>query len=151
VSAGGRRRRDHGTASAELAGLLLALREVADVDARVQRLVDRGARVPGFGSHEHKGSHVDPRVLIYQRVTETLRQRDPAAWYWEMGERLAEAMRTVQEKRGRPPLPLNPDYYMTLLHLCLDISPERMPMSFLAARLMGWCATFVESRTGQLA
>lgn len=142
-------RRDHGTASVELARLLLALREVADADAQVRRLIDQGERVPGFGSHEHKGGCVDPRVPVYRRVTGTLRQRNPVAWYWKKGEQLAEAVRTVQEERGRPPLPLNPDYYMTLLHLCLDIPPERMPMSFLAARSMGWCAAFVESRTGR--
>ena len=135
-------RADHGLASSHLANLLLKWHQNNEsIEEGLEKCFQRGEKIPGFGSHEHKGRMEDPRVLVYRdKICKNLRS---SKWFWKSAQELEKAF---YKKYTRALLPLNPDHYMTLLHFELDIPPIRIPVSFLVARIAGWCAAYIEMK-----
>lgn len=139
--------KDHGLASRDLAELLQnAAKSGGCIEDEVKARLDEGKKIPGFGSHEHKGGIKDPRIALYKNITyEKLWINSANEWYWKSGEELRKVVREVLPRAG---LSVNPDYYMTLLHFALGIPAERMPLSFLIGRTIGWCAASLEHVAG---
>jgi citrate synthase len=141
---------NHGLASANLALLLLELRRQppAAVERQVAAFLSAGRRIPGFGSHEHKGDSKDPRVPVYAELWRKVGGKGPAGGFDQAAQNLRSALEEHRKRQGKPSLPVNPDFYMALLHLACDVPPERIPLSFLLARMVGWSSAYVGSRMG---
>lgn len=138
-------RENHGLASEELAMLLLKWRDqpLSAVKEELEDFASEGRKVPGFGSHEHKGAK-DPRISVYIDLWKDLARSEEGSLLDRTANHLVVAFESVRQ--GKQSLPVNPDFYMALLHLACGIPPERIPLSFLLARMVGWAGSYIESQ-----
>lgn len=128
---------NHGLASKDLASLLLKWqKDEVIIEIEIDSLLKKRIKIPGFGSHAHKGA-VDPRMATYKKYTEIIKGQD---WLWQTAEKLKNFL------EARKSLKPNPDYYMALMHYEMGIKPDRIPLTFLVSRMVGWSATYLEQK-----
>ncbi len=126
---------NHGLASRDLANLLHTWQEDGEaIEYKMKISLEKGVKFPGFGSHAHRGA-IDPRMGAYKKYTEAIRSQNRL---WESAETLKSFMKSSKT------LDPNPDYYMALMHIESHIKPDRVPLTFLIARIVGWSAAYLE-------
>lgn len=123
----------HGGANQEVMKMLLEIEErrIAPADYVREKLAAH-EKVMGFGHRVYKT--MDPRAPILRRFSEALGERSGQPQWYEMSEKMLDAMK--QEKRLDP----NVDFFSASTYYALGVPVDLFTPIFAIARISGWCA-----------
>ncbi len=128
----------HGGAAGKVADMMSRFESVHDAESAVTRMLEQAEPVPGFGSRVYTDR--DPRVGILERELRNTLNANGVA------ERFAiyDAVRDVvwRERQERP----NIDYPAGMTCCLLDLPPNICTPLFVASRIVGWCAHYIEQQ-----
>jgi citrate synthase len=135
----------HGSAPARVLTMLKAAEAEGDATRYVQRVLDRGERLMGFGHRVYRAE--DPRARLLHRTARELDAR-----YVELAEELERA--ALSELAARKPdrvLATNVEYWAAVVLDRAGLPAELFTPLFACSRTAGWSAHILEQkRTGRL-
>lgn len=128
----------HGGANQEVMKMLLEIedRGIAPADYAREKLAAR-EKVMGFGHRVYKT--MDPRAPILRRFSESLGERSGQPQWYEMSQKLLDAMK---QEKGLDP---NVDFFSASTYYALGVPVDLYTPIFAIARISGWC-THVEAQ-----
>jgi citrate synthase len=129
----------HGGANEEVIQMLEEIGSVANVRAYVEEMLQRKAKIMGFGHRVYKVK--DPRATILQELAEKLFSKFGDDKYYEIAQ---EMERVVAEKLGHKGIYPNVDFYSGLVYRKMGIPTDLFTPIFAIARVAGWLAHWKE-------
>jgi citrate synthase len=129
----------HGGANEEVIQMLEEIGSVANVRPYVDDLLQRKAKIMGFGHRVYKVK--DPRATILQTLAEQLFSKFGDDKYYEIAQ---EMERVVAEKLGHKGIYPNVDFYSGLVYRKMGIPTDLFTPIFAIARVAGWLAHWKE-------
>ncbi|BAY11333.1 citrate synthase [Calothrix sp. NIES-2098] len=129
----------HGGANEEVIQMLEEIGSVANVRPYVEDLLQRKAKIMGFGHRVYKVK--DPRATILQELAEKLFSKYGDDKYYEIAQ---EMERVVAEKLGHKGIYPNVDFYSGLVYRKMGIPTDLFTPIFAIARVAGWLAHWKE-------
>ncbi|MEL7038693.1 MAG: citrate synthase [Cyanobacteria bacterium J06592_8] len=129
----------HGGANEEVLFMLEDIGSVENVRPYLNGLLERKAKIMGFGHRVYKVK--DPRATILQKLAEELFEEFGYDKYYEIALELEKA---VQEKLGHKGIYPNVDFYSGLVYSKLGIPTDLFTPIFAIARVAGWLAHWKE-------
>lgn len=129
----------HGGANEEVLSMLEDIGSVENVRPYLEGLLERKAKIMGFGHRVYKVK--DPRATILQNLAEKLFDKFGSDKYYEIALELEAA---VQEKLGHKGIYPNVDFYSGLVYRKLGIPSDLFTPIFAIARVAGWLAHWKE-------
>jgi citrate synthase len=138
----------HGGANAEVMKMLLEMEAAGlreeDVAAWVRGRLDRGEKIMGMGHAVYKT--FDPRSKILRQLTQRLAVEANQARRYRLLERIEEECHKEFERRGKPTIKSNVDFYTGLLYSIMGIPLDAMPAMFAISLVAGWCSHIIEEK-----
>ncbi|EAW38376.1 citrate synthase [Lyngbya sp. PCC 8106] len=129
----------HGGANEEVLFMLEDIGSVENVRPYLDGLLERKAKIMGFGHRVYKVK--DPRATILQKLAEELFEQFGHDKYYEIAVELEAA---VQDKLGHKGIYPNVDFYSGLVYRKLGIPTDLFTPIFAIARVAGWLAHWKE-------
>jgi citrate synthase len=129
----------HGGANEEVIQMLEEIGSVENVVPYVDSLLQRKAKIMGFGHRVYKVK--DPRATILQGLAEQLFEKFGYDEYYEIA---LEMERVVSEKLGGKGIYPNVDFYSGLVYRKMGIPTDLFTPVFAIARVAGWLAHWKE-------
>ncbi|MFO5528555.1 MAG: citrate synthase [Cuspidothrix sp.] len=129
----------HGGANEEVIQMLEQIGSVDNVRPYVDDLLQRKAKIMGFGHRVYKVK--DPRATILQNLVEQLFEKFGYDEYYEIAQ---EMERVVSEKLGSKGIYPNVDFYSGLVYRKMGIPTDLFTPVFAIARVAGWLAHWKE-------
>jgi citrate synthase len=129
----------HGGANEEVIEMLQSIGSVEKVRPYVEDLIQRKAKIMGFGHRVYKVK--DPRATILQKLAEQLFAKFGQDDYYAIALEL-EAV--VTEKLGHKGVYPNVDFYSGLVYRKMGIPTDLFTPIFAIARVAGWLAHWKE-------
>lgn len=129
----------HGGANEEVIQMLEQIGSVDNVRPYVEDLLQRKAKIMGFGHRVYKVK--DPRATILQNLVEQLFEKFGYDEYYEIAQ---EMERVVSEKLGNKGIYPNVDFYSGLVYRKMGIPTDLFTPVFAIARVAGWLAHWKE-------
>ena len=129
----------HGGANEEVIQMLEEIGSVENVVPYVDNLLQRKAKIMGFGHRVYKVK--DPRATILQGLAEQLFEKFGYDEYYEIA---VEMERVVSEKLGGKGIYPNVDFYSGLVYRKMGIPTDLFTPVFAIARVAGWLAHWKE-------
>jgi citrate synthase len=129
----------HGGANEEVIQMLEEIGSVENVVPYVDNLLQRKAKIMGFGHRVYKVK--DPRATILQGLAEQLFEKFGYDEYYEIA---LEMERVVSEKLGGKGIYPNVDFYSGLVYRKMGIPTDLFTPVFAIARVAGWLAHWKE-------
>ncbi|MDP5016705.1 citrate synthase [Anabaena sp. UHCC 0187] len=129
----------HGGANEEVIQMLEEIGSVENVRPYVDNLMQRKAKIMGFGHRVYKVK--DPRATILQGLAEQLFDKFGYDEYYEIAQ---EMERVVSEKLGSKGIYPNVDFYSGLVYRKMGIPTDLFTPVFAIARVAGWLAHWKE-------
>lgn len=129
----------HGGANEDVITMLEEIGTVENVKPYLQKLLDKKAKIMGFGHREYKVK--DPRATILQQLAEKLFEQFGRDTYYDIAVALEEA---VAEKLAHKGIYPNVDFYSGLVYRKLGIPSDLFTPIFAIARVAGWLAHWKE-------
>jgi citrate synthase len=129
----------HGGASEEVIEMLEQIGSVENVRPYLDTLLERKARIMGFGHRVYKVK--DPRATILQQLAEQLFEKFGHDKYYDIA---TELERAVEEKLGHKGIYPNVDFYSGLVYRKLGIPTDLFTPVFAISRAAGWLAHWRE-------
>jgi citrate synthase len=129
----------HGGANEEVIQMLEEIGSVENVVPYVDNLLQRKAKIMGFGHRVYKVK--DPRATILQGLAEQLFEKFGYDEYYEIA---VEMERVVSEKLGGKGIYPNVDFYSGLVYRKMGIPKDLFTPVFAIARVAGWLAHWKE-------
>jgi citrate synthase len=129
----------HGGANEEVIQMLENIGSVENVHPYVDDLLQRKAKIMGFGHRVYKVK--DPRATILQSLAEQLFEKFGYDEYYEIA---VEMERVVSEKLGDRGIHPNVDFYSGLVYRKMGIPTDLFTPVFAIARVAGWLAHWKE-------
>jgi citrate synthase len=129
----------HGGANEEVIQMLEEIGSVDNVRPYVEDLLERKAKIMGFGHRVYKVK--DPRATILQNLAEQLFEKFGYDEYYETAQ---EMERVVSEKLGSKGIYPNVDFYSGLVYRKMGIPTDLFTPVFAIARVAGWLAHWKE-------
>ncbi|MDY7023134.1 MAG: citrate synthase [Cyanobacteriota bacterium] len=129
----------HGGANEEVLFMLEDIGSVENVRPYLNGLLERKAKIMGFGHRVYKVK--DPRATILQKLAEELFEEFGYDKYYEIALELEKA---VHEKLGHKGIYPNVDFYSGLVYSKLGIPTDLFTPIFAIARVAGWLAHWKE-------
>lgn len=129
----------HGGANEEVIQMLEEIGSVENVVPYVDNLLQRKAKIMGFGHRVYKVK--DPRATILQNLAEQLFEKFGYDEYYEIA---VEMERVVSEKLGGKGIYPNVDFYSGLVYRKMGIPTDLFTPVFAIARVAGWLAHWKE-------
>jgi len=129
----------HGGANEEVIQMLEEIGSVENVVPYVDNLLQRKAKIMGFGHRVYKVK--DPRATILQGLAEKLFEKFGYDEYYEIA---VEMERVVSEKLGGKGIYPNVDFYSGLVYRKMGIPTDLFTPVFAIARVAGWLAHWKE-------
>ena len=126
----------HGAANTKAMETLMEIGSPEQVEPFVQKTLADHKRFMGFGHRIYKGE--DPRAKHLKRYAEELAEQGRDLKYFEIAERLKEAVWRVKQ------LNINVDFYSAPLLHSLGIPADLFTPMFACARIAGWAAHVME-------
>jgi len=126
----------HGGANEQVMRMLLAIGDVANVDAWLQAALARKERIMGFGHRVYRTG--DPRADYLREFSRRLGERRGDMRWFNISRRLEERM---LEEKGLYP---NVDFYSASTYYMLGIPVELYTPIFAVSRMSGWTAHLLE-------
>ncbi|MFM6306770.1 MAG: citrate synthase [Dolichospermum sp.] len=129
----------HGGANEEVIQMLENIGSVKNVVPYVDDLLQRKAKIMGFGHRVYKVK--DPRATILQSLAEQLFEKFGYDEYYEIA---VEMERVVSERLGDRGIYPNVDFYSGLVYRKMGIPTDLFTPVFAIARVAGWLAHWKE-------
>ncbi len=129
----------HGGANEEVLSMLEDIGSVENVRPYLDGLLERKAKIMGFGHRVYKVK--DPRATILQNLAEKLFDKFGSDKYYEIALELEAA---VGDKLGHKGVYPNVDFYSGLVYRKLGIPSDLFTPIFAIARVAGWLAHWKE-------
>ena len=129
----------HGGANEEVIEMLEQIGSVENVRPYLDDLLQRKAKIMGFGHRVYKVK--DPRATILQHLAEQLFEKFGQDKYYDIA---VELERAVGEKLGQKGIYPNVDFYSGLVYRKLGIPTDLFTPVFAIARVAGWLAHWKE-------
>ncbi|MBD1862499.1 MULTISPECIES: citrate synthase [Trichocoleus] len=129
----------HGGANEEVVSMLEGIGSVANVRPYLDGLLERKAKIMGFGHRVYKVK--DPRATILQSLAEQLFEKFGRDKYYDIA---IELERAVEEKLGSKGIYPNVDFYSGLVYSKLGIPTDLFTPVFAISRVAGWLAHWKE-------
>ncbi len=135
----------HGGAPSRVLGMIEEIERTGDPEGYVQRVLDKGERLMGFGHRVYRAQ--DPRARVLRRTAQQL-----GAPRFEVAEALERA--ALAELRARRPdrvLETNVEFWAAIVLDFAQVPAHLFTSMFTCARLAGWSAHILEQkRLGRL-
>lgn len=131
----------HGGANEDVLRMLLEIDSVETTREEVQKRLDTGVKVPGFGHRVYR--NYDPRGLILKRYAQELTAKAGNTKWFEMTEITEDVVLKHFEQKGKD-LKYNVDLYSGSLYNAMGIPVELFTPIFVISRMSGWTAHFLE-------
>ena len=129
----------HGGANEEVVDMLEEIGSVENVRPYLEGLLQRKAKIMGFGHRVYKVK--DPRATILQQAAEELFEKFGSDKYYDIAVELEQA---VAEHLGHKGIYPNVDFYSGLVYRKLGIPKDLFTPVFAIARVAGWLAHWKE-------
>lgn len=129
----------HGGANEEVIQMLEEIGSVENVRPYVEGLLERKAKIMGFGHRVYKVK--DPRATILQALAEKLFEKFGRDKYFDIAQ---EMERVVGEKLANKGIYPNVDFYSGLVYRKMEIPTDLFTPIFAIARVAGWLAHWKE-------
>nr|WP_290224698.1 citrate synthase [Trichocoleus desertorum] len=129
----------HGGANEEVVAMLEGIGSVANVRPYLDDLLERKAKIMGFGHRVYKVK--DPRATILQNLAEQLFEKFGRDKYYDIAIELEQA---VAEKLAHKGIYPNVDFYSGLVYSKLGIPTDLFTPVFAISRVAGWLAHWKE-------
>ncbi|MBW4487290.1 MAG: citrate synthase [Trichocoleus desertorum ATA4-8-CV12] len=129
----------HGGANEEVVAMLEGIGSVANVRPYLDDLLERKAKIMGFGHRVYKVK--DPRATILQNLAEQLFEKFGRDKYYDIA---IELERAVEEKLAHKGIYPNVDFYSGLVYSKLGIPTDLFTPVFAISRVAGWLAHWKE-------
>ncbi len=135
----------HGGAPSRVLGMIEDVERTGDAEAYVERLLDSGERLMGFGHRVYRAE--DPRARVLRRTA-----RELAAPRYEVAEALEQAaLKELRERRPDRALETNVEFWAAIVLDFAEVPAHLFTSMFTCARTGGWSAHILEQkRTGRL-
>jgi citrate synthase len=141
----------HGGANARVIELLLKMEEEGRTEEDIARWtrerLNAGKRIMGMGHAVYKT--FDPRATILKSMCRTLSRKLGFERRFQLLSTIEEVTVLEFEKRGKPQIKANVDFYSGLLYSMMGIPVDLMTAVFAMSLACGWCAHFMEERYGE--
>ncbi|MCM0589716.1 MAG: citrate synthase [Gloeotrichia echinulata IR180] len=129
----------HGGANEEVIQMLEEIGSVENVRPYVDGLLERKAKIMGFGHRVYKVK--DPRATILQALAEQLFEKFGHDKYFDIAQEMEQV---VGEKLGNKGIYPNVDFYSGLVYRKMGIPTDLFTPIFAIARVAGWLAHWKE-------
>ncbi|MDY6802585.1 MAG: citrate synthase [Cyanobacteriota bacterium] len=129
----------HGGANEDVISMLEDIGSVENVRPYLDGLLERKAKIMGFGHRVYKVK--DPRAIILQELAEELFDKFGYDKNYEIALELEKA---VEEKLGHKGIYPNVDFYSGLVYRKLGIPMDLFTPIFAISRVAGWLAHWKE-------
>lgn len=129
----------HGGANEEVITMLEEIGSVENVQAYLDRCMERKSKIMGFGHRVYKVK--DPRATILQELAEKLFEKFGRDHYYDIA---VELERAVEERLGHKGIYPNVDFYSGLVYRKMGIPTDLFTPVFAIARVAGWLAHWKE-------
>ncbi len=129
----------HGGANEEVIQMLEEIGSVENVRPYVEGLLERKAKIMGFGHRVYKVK--DPRATILQALAEKLFEKFGHDKYFDIAQEMEQV---VAEKLGHKGIYPNVDFYSGLVYRKMGIPTDLFTPIFAIARVAGWLAHWKE-------
>jgi citrate synthase len=126
----------HGGANERVARMLDEIGTAKNVNSYLERALEQGDKVMGFGHRVYKEG--DPRAAILKRMSQEITAEVGRPELYEMSDRIEQYM---SKKKGLIP---NVDFYSASVYTAMGIPTDLFTPVFAAARVAGWCAHVLE-------
>ncbi|MBB5153784.1 citrate synthase 2 [Saccharopolyspora phatthalungensis] len=135
----------HGGAPARVLPMIEEAERTGDARRVVTSILDRGARLMGFGHRVYRAE--DPRARVLRSTCDRLR-----APRFEVARELEQAaLAVLRERRPDRQIETNVEFWAAVVLDFAQVPTAMMPAMFTCARLAGWSAHILEQqRTGRL-
>ena len=134
----------HGGAPGPVLDMLDDIRTPDRAEAWMEKALDGGARLMGFGHRIYRVR--DPRADVLKKAVATLKGRANRIALAEAVE--AAALKVLKARKGERRLDTNVEFYTALLLEALGIPREAFTLVFAAGRVAGWVAHVREQEAG---
>ncbi|GAX90624.1 citrate/2-methylcitrate synthase [Effusibacillus lacus] len=131
----------HGGANEDVLRMLMEIDSVEKTAEEVQKRLENGVKVPGFGHRVYR--NYDPRGLVLKRYAKELTAKAGNTKWFEMTEITEDVVLKYFEKKGKD-LKYNVDLYSGSLYNAMGIPVELFTPIFVMSRMSGWTAHFLE-------
>jgi citrate synthase len=126
----------HGGANQDVIRMLLEVGSPENAVARVQDMLAKKKKIPGFGHRVYRTE--DPRATHLRVLSEELGKRTGHKDLFEMSRRVEE---TIKKEKG---LNANVDFYSASTYYSLGIPIDLFTAVFAISRMSGWTAHVLE-------
>jgi citrate synthase len=135
----------HGGAPSRVLQMLDDVEREGDAEAYVQKLLDSGQRLMGFGHRVYRAE--DPRARVLRRTA-----REIGAPRLDVAEQLEEAaLAALRERSPDRVLATNVEFWSAVVLDYAEVPPDLFTPMFTCARVAGWSAHILEQkREGRL-
>ncbi len=135
----------HGGAPARVLKMLAEVEADGDADRYVNRLLDRGEKLMGFGHRVYRAE--DPRARVLRRTAKHLGSKR-----YEVAERLERAaLAVLKERHPDRVLATNVEFWSAVVLDYAEVPAHMFTSMFTCARTAGWSAHVMEQkRLGKL-
>ncbi len=135
----------HGGAPARVLPMIEEVERTGDAATVVRGILDRHARIMGFGHRVYRVE--DPRARALRRIC-----RELGAARYEVAAALERAaLAELRQRRPDHPIETNVEFWAAVILDFAGVPPHMMPAMFTCGRTGGWCAHIMEQkRTGRL-
>jgi citrate synthase len=135
----------HGGAPSRVLGMIEEIERTGDAVGYVNRVLDKGERLMGFGHRVYRAE--DPRARVLRRTA-----RELGAARYEVAEQLEKAaLSALRERSPDRVLETNVEFWAAIVLDFAQVPAHMFTSMFTCARLAGWSAHILEQkRTGRL-
>ncbi len=126
----------HGGANQDVINILLTLHDEDEAAGRVEDMLARKIKMPGFGHRVYRTE--DPRATHLRVLSEELGKRTGHEKLYRMSRRMEDTVKSVKK--------LNPnvDFYSASTYYSLGIPIDLFTPVFAVSRMSGWTAHILE-------
>jgi citrate synthase len=140
----------HGGANVRVLEMLYDLHSANMPDEKIAEWVrgrlDRKEKIMGMGHAVYKT--YDPRATILKEIGRRLSKETTHEQLYQLLSKIDEETVKEFEKRGKPKIKANVDFYTGLLYAMMGIPTDLMTSVFAMALSCGWCAHVIEEKFG---
>jgi len=132
----------HGGANERVLRMLYSIGDPKNVEKFVEEMLSTGARIMGIGHRIYKVK--DPRAVILQGYLQKLLKMEGGQELRTVYKTAVRLEEVVGKKLGHKRLYPNVDFYSGIVLECLEVPLDLFTNVFAIARVVGWCAHWLE-------
>ena len=134
----------HGGANVRVMEMLKQIKEVDQVDAYVDNILDSGGLIMGLGHAVYQTD--DPRAIILAPMSKRLGEIEGEARWYELSKALEVKGKAAFKERKDRDIYCNVDFYSASLFYTMGIPMDLFTPIFALSRVSGWTAHVIEEQ-----